>query len=109
MHVVEITHSAEIDIHESFRWWHENRSPDQAIRWYRKLRNAVVTLEEFPERCPYAAEATQLGVHIRQLLFGIGKGSPTHRILFIVNDNKVKLLRVLHVSRRPLSDPEELS
>ncbi|MEW4562973.1 type II toxin-antitoxin system RelE/ParE family toxin [Bremerella sp. JC770] len=109
MYSVAISRSAELDIHQAFHWWHENRSPDQAFRWYHQIVEAVETLEHMPERCPLAAEAQSIGVPVRQLLFGVGKGPATHRILFTIVNNGVRVLRVLHVSMAPLTKPSDLA
>jgi len=108
LYSVEISNSAELDIHQIFNWWHDNRSPDQAIRWYHKIVETIGTLQRMPERCPLAPEAQNIGQPVRQLLFGLGKGRATHRILFMAASDQVRILRVLHVSMAPLAEPNDL-
>jgi len=56
-----------------------------------------------------AAEAQSIGVPVRQLLFGVGKGQATHRILFTIVNKEVRVLRVRHVSMAPLTRPSDLT
>jgi plasmid stabilization system protein ParE len=79
---VYISRTAESDIEEAYLWWSEHRSRVQANKWYGSILDSIKTLSSMPERCPLADEATDLGTQVRQLLFGIGGGRPTHRILF---------------------------
>lgn len=105
MFEVLITPSAEVDIQRNFHWWYENRSQDQAIRWYQSIHESITTLKKFPERCPTAPEAELLGIPIRQLSFGIGS-HPTHRIVFLIRAELVIILRVRHSSQQSLSDSD---
>lgn len=73
--------------------------------WYYQLKEAIQTLEQFPERCPVAPESGHRNTEIRQLLFGKRRGQL--RILFTIRSNSV---RVLHARRsvRPFLTSEEL-
>jgi plasmid stabilization system protein ParE len=51
-------------------WWIEERSPTAAARWYAGLRRAVAKLAKMPERYPIAEESEQLGLNLRQMLYG---------------------------------------
>jgi hypothetical protein len=61
---------------------------------------AVQSLEEQPERCGLAPEAEDLGLALRQLLFGKRQG--LWRILFTVEGNTVNVLHLRHAAREPL-------
>ena len=98
---VRITQPAEQDMQAALEWWRENRSVEQAARWYRGIRKAVASLRSRPERCPEAPEADLLPQGMRQLLFGIGR-RPTHRIVFTIADQEVRILRVRHSSQDAL-------
>lgn len=103
-----ISKSAELDIEENYLWWAENRSKIQADRWYESILGAVQTLRSMPERCPMHDEVSaDLGVPVRQLLFGLGGNAPTHRILFRVRDESVHILRVIHSARSGVRGPNE--
>src|SRR5690242_256795 len=57
-------------------------APEAAQRWFDGLIEAVLSLEEMPQRCPVAPEAERLGIELRQLLYG--KRSGRFRIVFRV-------------------------
>jgi plasmid stabilization system protein ParE len=99
---VIITEPAKRDIQAAHDWWAENRSVDQARRWYIGIRAAVRSLRHNPERCSLATESDLLAEGIRQLNFGLG-GRATHRIVFATEHNSVVVLRVRHVSQDALS------
>jgi plasmid stabilization system protein ParE len=99
---VIITGPAKHDIQEAYEWWANNRSPEQANRWYIGIRAAIRSLQRNPERCAMAIESDLLADGIRQLNFGIGR-RPTHRILFAIDGLSVVVLRVRHASQDALS------
>jgi plasmid stabilization system protein ParE len=45
-------------------------APEAAQRWFDGFMQAVLSLEEMPQRCPLAPEAERLGIELRQLLYG---------------------------------------
>lgn len=98
MYSVSISKLAENDIEQSFIWWSKNRSAVQAHKWYRSILDAIGTLRSMPDRCPIAEEAPEIHVPVRQLLFGLGHGRPTHRILFRISEDSVVILRVFHAA-----------
>jgi plasmid stabilization system protein ParE len=73
MFQVVITEPAEQDIQAAFTWWRDNRSADQAARWYEKIIPAIATLREMPDRCPRASENDLHPLGLRELHFGIGR------------------------------------
>lgn len=95
---VFISNLAENDIEQAYQWWAENRSATQATQWYGSILQAIATLRSMPERCPLASESAEIQIPIHQLLFGIGRGRATHRILFRIAGDIVVILRVLHVA-----------
>jgi toxin ParE1/3/4 len=74
---------------------------DRAEVWLDGVIAAVDTLTSLPRRCPLAPENDDFDVEVRQLLYG------EFRILFIVEDEVVRVLHVRHGARRFL-DPGEL-
>lgn len=103
MFQVVITPEADLDIQQNYEWWRDNRSADQAREWYEKIFVEMQTLQHMPERCSKALEATRIGRNIRQLYFTIGHRI-THRIVFLVEADTVKVLRVRHVAQDTLPD-----
>ena len=95
---VIITGPAKRDIQVAYDWWAENRSAEQAIRWYVGIHAAIHSLRKMPERCSMAAESDLLAQGIRQYLFGLGRRA-THRIVFAIDGSTVVVLRVRHASQ----------
>lgn len=71
--------------------WISKRSIEGARRWRQKLRDAMISLENNPHRCPLAPES-EFYPNLRQLIFGKRKGR--FRILFRIDDRMVTMLRV---------------
>lgn len=63
------------------------------------------SLEEEPERCPLAAEAENLKVELRELLFGKRRG--VYRISFTIEGEVINVLHIRHAARDWLK-PEDL-
>jgi len=80
MYGLSITEPAEQDIQDAHVWWRDHRSQEQAERWYRDIRKAILGLRGSADRHPKAPESNLHPTGLRQLLFGIGR-RPTHRDL----------------------------
>ena len=77
------------------------RSPNAAARWYLGLEKAIAKLSTEPERYPIAEdESEQLGVQLRQMLYGRRRG--VYRILFSIEGDTVTLHYVRHSARGPI-------
>jgi plasmid stabilization system protein ParE len=101
MYNVRISEPAEHDIRAAFELWRDNRSAEQATRWYIGIRKAISSLRDTPERWALAPETDLLPQGIRQLLFGLRR-RPTHRIVFTIVDQDVTILRVRHAAQDEL-------
>lgn len=99
---VVITHPAEIQLANNAQWWEENRSVDQAIRWYEVFLASIQSLEQHPERCPLARENDRFDVEIRELHYGLGT-RPTHRAVFKIEVDRVLILAVRHGAQQDLT------
>lgn len=86
---VEITEKAQEEVREAVRWIAQY-SPDKAALWHFELMRKVGSLEDFPARCPLAMEGKTHGQEMRSLIFD------RYRILFIIDDETVYVLRVRH-------------
>ncbi len=89
---VEISPSALADAEESFLWIQQESSA-KADEWYNGLVEAILSLENFPNRCPLAPESEDIGREIRQLIY------KKHRILFGVTDDVVQVFRIRHTAQ----------
>ena len=72
-------------------------SPEKAEKFYFGCRKAMNSLAAFPARCPLVPESKKLKRQVRQLLF------EKYRIIFEITDETVKIIRLRHQKRRPLT------
>ncbi len=86
---VIVTDEAEGDLKEAARWIAQY-STERAAIWYFEITETIESLQDFPLRCPLAPESKTFSTEIRHLLFD------KYRILFIIDDENVYVLRVMH-------------
>jgi plasmid stabilization system protein ParE len=86
---------AEKDIRQALRWI-TRHSPKKATLWYFDIMQAIDSLKDSPARCPFAPERKTFGLGIRHLLFD------QYRILFVIEDVTVSVLRVRHQAQDTL-------
>jgi plasmid stabilization system protein ParE len=105
---IEISPTAVADIESIFLWLKEN-SPERAYRWVRGCYEIMLTLENFPRRCPLALESEYMGIEVRQLLY-----KKQFSILFTVSeavdqqDGIVRIHRVRRGSQQRLQSIDQL-
>jgi len=87
---------AERDIDAIITWIAEENE-HAAIQWYERVREALQSLGQFPERCPLAPESSMVPGEVRQLLHGKRRGM--YRILFTIRGKKVHVLHIRHGAR----------
>jgi plasmid stabilization system protein ParE len=89
---VDITATAEADI--AGIWEHITQDkPEAATAFVLRLEEQIVTLENFPERCPLVPENELLGTAYRHMVYG------NYRTIFKIVGARVIILRVLHGTR----------
>src|SRR5207248_5395427 len=93
IHQVRISARAKRDVDEALGSL-VGRAPQGAARWHAALLNKIQTLEDNPTQWPLADTTEQLGVELRQLLFG--KRRNVFRILFTVDG---EIINVHHIWR----------
>ena len=81
------------EIEMSYRWMCDNLSPEIANNWYYELQDVISSLQEFPNRCSIAPEASMIGREIRQVWVGKQR---KYRALFVVKKDVVAILHVRH-------------
>src|SRR5437868_4081128 len=86
---VHITRRALREIDEALGWLNE-RSRPAALRWYKRILEAIRGLERNPQRREVAPESEWYGEGLRQLLQGKRQG--VYRILFEVRGDTVHIL-----------------
>ena len=86
---------AEAEIAEAFRYIY-SQSPLNAERWLRGLYERVDTLRRLPRRCALARENDAFPQELRQMIYA------SHRIIFEVEGDVVRVLHVRHAARQQL-------
>jgi plasmid stabilization system protein ParE len=73
-----------------------------ALKWYTKLKQAILSLEENPNRCPFAPENEKY----RHLLYG--RKPHIYRVIYRVRETQkqVDVLHIRHGARRPFEDAD---
>jgi plasmid stabilization system protein ParE len=94
---------AELDIEAAYLYLRA-QSHTHAERWLTGIERAIESLASLPNRCGLARESREFSIEVRQLLYG--KRSGRYRILFIVQDEEVRILHVRHGARDRLSGGE---
>jgi plasmid stabilization system protein ParE len=95
---------ARSDIAATIAWLARN-SKAAAARWRTGLLRIVENLETNPHRYAEAEEAVDLGVDLRQLLYGRRRN--VYRILFTIDGQTVNIHRVRHAARDRLA-PDDI-
>ena len=103
-YTVIITPSAKADIFGINAWLLENYS-NYADSWLWGISQAVASLSKFPERCQTASENDAFDAPVRQLLYG--RRPHVYRILFMIEESRVFVLRVRHTRQQRLWEEAE--
>lgn len=86
---IEIKPTAENDLHRRFTQI-EEESPQNAVRWYLGIIEAIEKLDQLAERCPLAPEDMDILRGIRHLIVG------DYRVLYVIEENVVSVLHIRH-------------
>ena len=89
-YLVNLSARARRDLAQIYRRINADDS-DAALKWYRGFKQAILSLEEQPNRCPVTPENDKL----RHLLYG--NKPHIYRAIYRVVE-KQKLVHVLHIS-----------
>ncbi len=94
--LVEITSRAERDLGQLYRQIDAEYS-GAALKWYRGLKEAIISLQEQPNRCP----VTRKRDNLRHLLYG--RKPHIYRVIFRVleKQKRVEVLHIRHGARLP--------
>ena len=78
------------------------RHSDAALKWYRGLKEAILSLEEKPSRCPVRRKKDKL----RHLLYGHKPNA--YRVIFRVLEKQmcIEVLHIRHGARGKLKDSD---
>lgn len=95
-YLVNATARAERDLALLFAHINAGQS-GAALKWYRGLKVAILSLEEAPNRCPVTRE----NANIRHLLYG--RKPRVYRVIYrvIEKSKRVDVVHIRHGARRP--------
>jgi plasmid stabilization system protein ParE len=79
-------------------------APKTAARWFERFQAALQTLDQRPDRCPFAPEKRKVGIELREFQFG--RPPNVFRAIFLIDGEAVRILRVRRAQRRSLSRQE---
>jgi plasmid stabilization system protein ParE len=96
-YVVDVTPHAERDLAGLYRQVNAEYS-GTALEWYLGIKDAILSLEKHPNRCPVTRETD----NVRHLLYGHKRN--IYRVLYRVSEKqkRVEVLRIRHGARRQL-------
>jgi plasmid stabilization system protein ParE len=84
--------------------WAAQRAPTTASRWLDRFEASLQTLEKLPERCPLARENRKVDIELRE--FHFGKRPYVYRVIFTIDNDTVRVLRIRRAQRRFLTRSE---
>ena len=102
---VEVTRRAERDL--ELLYLEKNAADSLAARnWFNGLEHAVLSLAEYPARCPKAPESARMKRFLRHLMYG--KKPHVYRVIFEIDEQRgmVRVLTVRHGARRRMKKPD---
>ncbi len=97
---IELSREAKRDLWGYYQFAAQNSVPD-AIRWMVRFEAAIATLSERPERCSLSRESCRMKVDLRDFLFG--KRPSVYRVVFLIDRDIVRVLRICRSQRGTLS------
>jgi plasmid stabilization system protein ParE len=100
---VKQTAQADGDLDRILEWLLAQKPGDTGLRWFERLREAIDSLSEMPERCMLAPENAEFPFEVRQLLYG--HKPHQYRVLFTTQGDDVIVLHIRHGRRRRLDEP----
>ncbi|MBA4188031.1 MAG: hypothetical protein C0467_08430 [Planctomycetaceae bacterium] len=73
-------------------------------RWRSRLLRVIEILERDPHRYPESEDATNVGLDLREAIFG--RKPHVHRVLFTIDGTTVTIHRVRHAAQDRLTDDD---
>ena len=97
---IELSREAKRDLWGYYQFASQHSVPD-ALRWMERFEAAISTLGERPERCSLSRESRRMKVELRDFLFG--KRPSVYRVVFLIDRDTVRVLRICRSQRGTLS------
>lgn len=76
--------------------YYSDRSAKYAERWYAAYLATLRVLRTTPDRYPRAREADEVLVDLREAYFGVKPRRPTHRLLYVIVGEEVRIVTLRH-------------
>lgn len=86
---IDIKPTAENDLVRRFNQINDE-SPENAVKWYLTIIEAIEKLDELAGRCPLAPEDVDIQRGIRHLVIG------RNRVLYVISKQTVEVLHIRH-------------
>lgn len=97
---VILQRQAETDLEDAYQYAVAN-APQAALRWLDRFQTALATLSHNPQRCSLARENAKVDIELREFLFG--RKPYVFRVLYMIDGESVRILRILRAQRRFLT------
>ena len=94
---VDFTPRAQQDLDKIYDWVVGN-APITGQRWFDRFENSILSLSNFPKRCPVEPKLSSPRQTIRKLVFGTTRYK--YHVYFTIRDEVVMVLHIRHGSRR---------
>jgi toxin ParE1/3/4 len=94
---VNVTPRAQQDLDRIYHWL-ESSAPITGPRWFERFENSILSLSNFPMRCPVEAKLSSPRQTIRKLIFGTAHHK--YRVYFTIRAEAVIVLHIRHGSRK---------
>ena len=101
--LVVLSPQAQDDLIEAYRNAAKH-APEAAERWLARFESTVETLSQNPSRCPPATEDHKSTHNLSELLYG--KRPNVFRVVFMISERKVQVLKIRRAARQVLSKQE---
>ena len=100
-YLVNLSARAQRDLAQIYRRINAEQS-EAALKWYRGFRQAILSLEEQPNRCPMTPESDKL----RHLLYG--NKPHIYRAIYRVleKEKRVEVLHIRHGARQRFTESD---
>ena len=95
---IEMLPRAIAELRSIVLWWSDHHSTEQAARWLIGMEAAIAGLSNHPEQHPSAFEADSFPFEVRELHYGV-KRRKTHRVLFAIRDDIVRVYSIRHLAQ----------
>jgi plasmid stabilization system protein ParE len=91
---------AQADVDRIYQWL-STRSATGASHWYAAFAACIAELRRDPHSCAAAPESQRLRLNVQQRLFKTRHGR-TYRVLFLIANDEVRVLRVRGPGQSPV-------